>query len=309
MDSDYTLCGWRVRSELALPELLPWVGEQREPDVVITVGRVTPPVTPPIHTLPFSQIWPDGGYLFTLETVGRYWVTSGKMVVIEPVGNTRETDVRVFLLGTIFGVLCHQRRLLPLHASAVRMGMGVVVMAGDSGVGKSTLAAGLRQRGHPLVADDTTIIQVSPSHTPMVLPSYPYQKLCLDVLDMMEIPAINEMVNRPGQPKYHIPAHDGFETTPLPLLKMYIVYRRVCKSPYSIEKITQGAAMASLDRMLYRRIAGHQIVPKSELFHNIATLVKTTPMYHLYVNEREALSSLDRLVAAIEEHTQGEVCK
>ncbi len=302
MNSDYTLCGWRVRSELALPELLPWTGEAREPDVVITIGRVTPPAVPPIHTLPFSQIWPDGGYLFTLETVGRYWVTSGKTVVIEPVENARETDLRVFLLGTVLGVLCHQRRLIPLHASAVRMGMGAVVMAGDCGVGKSTMAAGLRQRGYPLVADDTTIIQVSPSHTPMVLPSYPYQKLCLDVLDMMEIPAINEMVNRPGQPKYHIPAPAGFETAPLPVLKMYIVYRRVCKSPYSIERITQGAAMESLDRMLYRRIAGHQIVPKGELFHNVATLVKTAPLYHLFVNEREALSSLDRLAAAIEEH-------
>ncbi len=152
MNGDYTLCGWRVRSELALPELLPWTGESREPDVVITISRVIPPATPPIHTLPFSQIWPDGGYLFTLETVGRYWVASGKTVVIEPVENAREADLRVFLLGTVFGVLCHQRRLLPLHASAVRMGMGAVVMAGDCGVGKSTLAAGLLQRGYPLVA-------------------------------------------------------------------------------------------------------------------------------------------------------------
>ncbi|HJW86505.1 MAG TPA: hypothetical protein VJ440_07725, partial [Candidatus Brocadiaceae bacterium] len=64
MNSDYTLCGWRVRSELALPELLPWTGEAREPDVVITIDRVTPPAVPPIHTSPFSQIWPDGGYLF-----------------------------------------------------------------------------------------------------------------------------------------------------------------------------------------------------------------------------------------------------
>ena len=309
MNDDYTLCGWRVRSGLALPELLPWVGEHREPDVVITIGRVSLPATPPIHTLPFSQIWPDGGYLFTLETVGRYWVSAGKTVVIEPVENAHEADLRVFLLGTVFGVLCHQRRLLPLHASAVRMGMGAVVMAGDCGVGKSTLAAGLRQRGYPLVADDTTIIQVSPSHTPVVLPSYPYQKLCLDVLEMMKIPVINEMVNRPGQPKYHIPATVGFETAPLPVLKMYIVYRRVCKMPYSIEKITHGAAMQSLGRMLYRRIAGHQIVPKSELFHNFAALVKTTSMYRLYVNEREPLSSLDRLAAAIEVHAQREVCK
>src|ERR1700678_2961780 len=42
-------------------------------------------------------------------------------------------DVRAYLLGTVFAVLCHQRGLLPLHASAVSWEGNVIAFLGHAG--------------------------------------------------------------------------------------------------------------------------------------------------------------------------------
>ena len=38
--ADYDLCGWRVASEIALPDLPHWAGDTRPPDVTIGIGDV-----------------------------------------------------------------------------------------------------------------------------------------------------------------------------------------------------------------------------------------------------------------------------
>src|SRR5262245_16919533 len=44
---DYALCGWRVRSAVELPEVMPWMGDDRAPDLVIRLGAA-PPLRDPI---------------------------------------------------------------------------------------------------------------------------------------------------------------------------------------------------------------------------------------------------------------------
>ena len=47
--ADYVLCGWRVRSALPLPEVAPWRGDDRPPDVtileILTWRRSSPPLS------------------------------------------------------------------------------------------------------------------------------------------------------------------------------------------------------------------------------------------------------------------------
>ena len=55
-----------------------------------------------------------------------------------------------------------QRGLLSLHASTVEIGDAVVAIAGGRGAGKSTTAMGLRDRGHRLLCDDVTVVDLRP---------------------------------------------------------------------------------------------------------------------------------------------------
>ncbi len=67
---------------------------------------------------------------------------------------------RQLLMGPGLGAICHQRGLLPLHASAVRVGSRCVAFVGSSGAGKSTLAGLLSMRGYTVLADDLSVLEI-----------------------------------------------------------------------------------------------------------------------------------------------------
>lgn len=55
-----------------------------------------------------------------------------------------------------------QRGQLCLHASTVEVGSDVVAIAGRRGAGKSTTSMGLRARGHRLLVDDSSVLELRP---------------------------------------------------------------------------------------------------------------------------------------------------
>lgn len=98
-------------------------------------------------------------YLLDIPGTARYYVSNGNEVRLEIAPGAPIANVSTYLLGSVFGVLCHQNGLLPLHASAVEDGDVVTAFLGDSGAGKSTLAACLQRRGHRIVSDDICLLQ------------------------------------------------------------------------------------------------------------------------------------------------------
>ena len=85
--------------------------------------------------------------LLDLPRVGRFLVRAGREILIDPAPASHASEVRAYLLGTAFGMLCHQRGITPLHASAIDVADGCVAFVGASGAGKSTLVAALAQQG------------------------------------------------------------------------------------------------------------------------------------------------------------------
>jgi hypothetical protein len=101
-------------------------------------------------------------YLLAIPHVGRFHVAHGNKVRVEIAPDAPAADLSTYLLGSVFGALCHQNGLLPLHASAVLLGGAATAFLGQSGAGKSTLAACLKDRGHPVVSDDICVLTGDP---------------------------------------------------------------------------------------------------------------------------------------------------
>ena len=93
----------------------------------------------------------------------------------------------LFLIGTVFGILLHQRGEIVLHASAVRVNDKAVLFCGPSGAGKSTLAAALAQRGFPLVTDDLCAITLTAGAAPMVQPDGRHLKLWAQAIEKLDL--------------------------------------------------------------------------------------------------------------------------
>jgi hypothetical protein len=179
----YLVGGITLVSEIALPEL-PLIQQQDATphQVTIRLGEIP-------RRLPDAvEVDPDcfattTQYLLCVSGIARYLVTEGREIVVDPDASAVPLDVRAYLLGAMFVVLCQQRGLLPLHASAVAGKSGVVAFLANSGQGKSTLAAHLVQRGFRVIADDICLIDATPPGDAMVIPTAPWLKLWRNSLE------------------------------------------------------------------------------------------------------------------------------
>jgi serine kinase of HPr protein (carbohydrate metabolism regulator) len=73
-------------------------------------------------------------------------VKCGRSIVVQPNPEASRVEIETFLMGTIAGILLHQRGIMPLHGSCVEINDAAIALTGPSGRGKSTLAAALARR-------------------------------------------------------------------------------------------------------------------------------------------------------------------
>jgi hypothetical protein len=213
--------GLIIRSPIVFPELTAVEGGI-PPDVTLTVGRVEP-VGPPTLVEPGLAFWArPGEAILSYDGVGSYRIAGGREVTVDPSPGADEREVRFFVLGPAMAMLLHQRGLLPLHANAVRVDGVAVLFMGFSGRGKSTTAAALCARGHPLIADDIAPVQMTPDGGPVVLPGWSHMRLLPQSLAILG-------AARPTGPTIH-PRTDKFAwhaahfaDGPVPLGRIYLI--------------------------------------------------------------------------------------
>jgi len=154
----YFASGLSIASELTLPGLEPTTPTD-VPDLVFRLGEVPETLAGAEHCGPTWQI--EGArFLLRIPSVARFLIREGREVIAQCEGSTPVSDLAVFLSGSVFGILLHQRRRLVLHGSAVVVNGRAVLFCGPSGAGKSTLAAILGERGYALGADDICAISL-----------------------------------------------------------------------------------------------------------------------------------------------------
>jgi hypothetical protein len=177
--SDYWVFGLRVRSTLPLHELFLADGAG-EADVSIISGEV-----PEGTDAPAALSACNGALVLAIRGVARYRISGGQSITVHSEAGVPERNVRLYLLGSAFGALLHQRRLLPLHANAIEIGGKAIAFMGESGAGKSTLAAAFDQLGHGVIADDVCVVGFDCAGRPFVAPGVPRLRLWGEALDLM----------------------------------------------------------------------------------------------------------------------------
>ncbi|MGJ4953891.1 hypothetical protein [Bradyrhizobium sp. HKCCYLS20291] len=300
------MCGWRVHSELALPELAAWSGDDRVPDLVIRTGSIPPQLEEAMVVSPLLQVTREGQARLAIDGVATYWLRSPHEIVIAPIVAPDAPDIRTFLFGTMLGLLIHQRGLFPLHASAVQIGNKAIAMAGMSGAGKSTFAAALTRRGHKLLCDDVCVIDSQAAPAPLVRPAFPRVKLWKDALDAMGIAAADLPANRMGQQKYYLRFDDAadFEIAPVPLGSIYLLTpgRAPVVGQGDIRRLPPMAAVMTLHGQIYRHRSAQVWGLEPRLFAAAGRIASTVGVHHL--TRSGHLADLDDWVRRVEAHAE-----
>ncbi len=245
----YCLFGLRIASELELPTLNRAATNAEGADVVIGVGRLPDRLPSARFTSSYYDVAP-GSLLLRIPNVASYLIADGREIIVDPAEAADRQSLELFLLGSALGALCHQRGLLPLHASAVDVGGECVAFMGPSGAGKSTLAAHLSARGYPLVCDDVCVVHAAEDGVVRVSPADARVKLWADGLDSMALEANGLRAVRVDATKYHVPVVGVASAAPLRLGAIYVLAEQGVER--SIERLQGFEAVLAIASNTYR---------------------------------------------------------
>jgi hypothetical protein len=137
-----------------------------------------------------------------------------------------ELAIRALLLDHVIPPVIALRGRYVLHAAAVRTDAGVCVFAGDSGAGKSTIAAQLTAAGGHFLTDDCLVIDEQDG-TVVAWSSHPSIKLRDDAMQFLTVERTSEPVAE-YTTKRRVPASSlgaGFSLDPLPVARIYFLTR------------------------------------------------------------------------------------
>lgn len=218
----YLVSGLRVSSDLALPGLIACEPQcTHDIDVVIRAG-VLPKTLEGVREHGPNWQFAEGQFLLSVPGVISMLLIEGREIRYQPEGTTQAAEVAIFLCGTGFGILLHQRERVVLHASAVRVRDSAVLFCGPSGAGKSTLAAGLVDAGYDLVTDDFCSISIRTDGAPWAEPDGRQLKLWQHAIDRLSLSESRVAPVRPQLEKYYVEPRAATATA-LPLAAIYVL--------------------------------------------------------------------------------------
>ena len=293
---DLSLVGWRVATSLDLPWLKPWDGADRPADIEIIEGPVPDSLPGEVVTGPFMRIDAAGVVLIVVPGVARYLVGNGSRVVVARADGADPLDMAAFLMGSVFGILCHKRGVLPLHASAVEVDGRAHVNVGDSGAGKSTLAAAMGAQGYRLLADDVTVLDAAGTAS-VVLPELPYQKLWEDSLCALRLPEGRRLRESRAMSKYEHRMGDGVRREPLPLGAVFHLSRARLPADALVERLPPNVALKQTLAGVYRERAARQLGLYPRIFAACGRITAAVP--HFALRRSGGFENLDLLTDAL----------
>lgn len=219
----YKAFGLKILSELPLPELIE-LGDNdqnKSTDVLIKLDN---------NFLKFWNNYTNEGrklvvsnnlVMFEVPETAIFCIENGVNILVSPMSGSDFDKIRLYILGTCMGVLLMQRKIIPLHGSAVVIDKKAYAIIGKSGMGKSTLAAAFLSKGYQLLSDDVIAVCFGKGDVPYVMPSYPQQKLWEESMNEfgMETDKYRPLFER--ETKFSVPVDSNFYSQPTQLAGLF----------------------------------------------------------------------------------------
>lgn len=293
----YRISGLNVASDIALPGLIE--GRTGAPaEVTIRRGQVPDRLDDVSASGPTWQAGPRR-FLLHIPGIAHFLLADGREIVFAPASEESMSDIPIFLVGTVFGILLHQRGQIVLHASAVQVDGRAVLFCGSSGAGKSTLAAAFAQRGYALVTDDLCSISLGAHGGPIVHPDGRHLKLWAQAIERLDLNETRGERVRPKLQKYYV-APERVLTEPLPLGAIYVL--REARAPHApgIERQNIVDAALALRRNAYRPLLIRRLNQREDYFRAAAALTHVAGVS--YLTRAFDFAKMPEVIAWLEAH-------
>lgn len=126
-------------------------------DVKIEITDIKKEVEAPLYSDNFFNL-NQTEFSMNVESVGSYYASNGDFISLVFNPEATSANVELYLNGSIFGAILHQRKIMPLHGSCFVYNNKGIMLCGESGAGKSSLTASFVLSGNEFLTDDVTPI-------------------------------------------------------------------------------------------------------------------------------------------------------
>lgn len=183
--------------------------------------------------------------------VGTFYAANGKSIRFSPDTSATNESIELYMNGSVFGAILHQRGILPIHGSSfVYRGSGVM-LCGHSGSGKSSLTSAMCLNGQAtFLTDDVTPILFYDGK-PAVLPKSDRVKLWDDSLDQLSKKRDELKRIRPQDNKYYLTIEKS-ASEPHPLHHVVIISVDDKIAEPVAEQMTGAEGFSILQKEIYR---------------------------------------------------------
>ncbi len=226
--------GLHIESDLQFPQFTEETHISNA-DISITEGPIPDDIMEKSNTL-YYEFGDEISWLVNSTT----WlvVSHGKNITYKTKPQFNASYLRTYITGYGISMLCMQRKLPAVHCSAIKSANGAILIAGESGAGKSTISARLLSKGLKLMADDLTILAYDQSNTAIAYPSFPYQKLCREAAlaaghDLSRLIYIDE-----HKDKFLVPYSDDISTEPVQIKAFVMLTVHHGDTPLQISEVS-----------------------------------------------------------------------
>lgn len=213
------------------------------------VSTPLPPIENPNFTSPVFCVNDDEFNLDVID-VAQYQAIKGQKVLCHLYDQADKASVELFLQGSVFGAILHQRGILPLHGCSFDyMGKGIVI-CGHSGAGKSSVTMSFCLNGAELINDDISPV-ILQEGKPFVIPMKSKIKLWDNSLSELEIDNSDLLKIRPNMNKYYYDSDMVVDQDKE--IKHFFILSIHNKNEYLVKDLSGMDKFNALRKQVYRR--------------------------------------------------------
>jgi hypothetical protein len=290
----YYAYGLGIHSDFEIHE---FIGKETPADVSIVLDRdrlLADHLPPEVINKPWAlQVERKKGLVY-VKDVGLFTLEGGKQIIITPTSKALEAMIRFYLVGTVMAILLYQRQFLVLHGSVIEVDGQAVIFLGNSGDGKSSVAAALHAHGYHLINDDVAPVSLEQEKA-ILQPGFPQIKMSRETAKVLNYDFESLPLLHSAEEKRNYRPQYTCAPKPMTIRRVYVLgYSR----EFAVKPIPNAIAVKELSRHSRPTTLYHQ--GDALHFFQCANLVKQQPIYNLV--RPQNLELLPQIVDFIEKN-------
>jgi len=275
----YSAYGLTIEVPFACPVLVPLpAGACPAADVVVREGPV--PLRLP-GSLVSEQMWDAVPGVYLLRSGpggGRFLIEEGEVTFSRDPGCDDVVLARRFV-DWVLGAVLRQRGIVVLHANAVEIAGGAILISGESGAGKSTTTTALLERGCRMLSDDVAVLRLtSVAGQFVVAPGAAQTHLTKEAADRLGFRVDLAQLQPWRRMKAAISTHGCMATGASRLLAIYVLQPSGGEG-ITISKLLGYEKFAALQEGVYGTVLFAQ--DHAALFPLLSQVVEAVPMFRI----------------------------